>query len=342
MFLNERAVAQDSLVSHRKQKIEEGTSIDSKASNSLQRWGSGEIPPQTGKQVVVTGATGGLGYEIALALAQGCADVIIAGRNEPEGREVAARIRVLAPKALVRFEKLDLADLASVTAFARRLGAVGRPLDLLVNNAGVMALPTRRVTADGFEMQLGTNYLGHFALTGLLLPLLRASRHPRVVQVSSLAHRFGQIRFDDLHGERGYRPWEAYSQSKLATLLFARELQRRSNAYRWGLLSYAVHPGYAQTNLFANGPGARSVLAMLHRSLGRAVSQSAADGAQPALYAAVSASAQPGGFYGPDGLFELAGRPAHAHVSSRARDVAVARRLWEVSEELTGVRWPAE
>ena len=292
--------------------------------------------------MVVTGATGGLGYEIALGLAQGCADVVVAGRNEAKGREAAAKIRVLAPKALVRFEKLDLADLASVSAFARRIAAVGRPLDLLVNNAGVMALPLRRVTADGFEMQLGTNYLGHFALTGLLLPLLRASRRPRVVQVSSLAHRFGQIRFDNLHGELSYRPWTAYSQSKLATLLFARELQRRSDKNGWGLLSSAVHPGYAQTSLFANGLGARSVFALLHRSLGRVVSQSAAEGAQPALFAAVSASAQPGGFYGPDGLFELTGRPAHASVASRARDVAVVRRLWEVSEELTGVRWSAE
>jgi NAD(P)-dependent dehydrogenase (short-subunit alcohol dehydrogenase family) len=330
------------LASHRKQKIEEGTSIDTKEKSSLAEWGAEEIPPQTGKQVVVTGATGGLGYEIALGLARRCADVVLAGRNEPRGRDAAAKIRTLAPKALVRFEKLDLADLASVAAFARRIGAVGRPLDLLVNNAGVMALPTRRVTEDGFEMQLGTNYLGHFALTGLLLPLLRACRNPRVVQVSSLAHRFGQISFDNLHGEQHYHPWAAYSQSKLATLMFARELQRRSNTRGWRLQSFAVHPGLAQTNLFANGPGARSLLTFLQRSIGRAVSQSAVDGAKPALFAAVSPTAQPGGFYGPDGLFELAGRPAHAHVASRARDVDVARRLWEVSEELTGIRWPAE
>jgi NAD(P)-dependent dehydrogenase (short-subunit alcohol dehydrogenase family) len=291
---------------------------------------------------VVTGATGGLGYEIALALAQGCADVVVAARNEARGREAAAKIRILAPRALVRFEKLDLAELASVSAFARRLAALDRPLDLLVNSAGVMGLPRRRVTADGFEMQLGTNYLGHFALTGLLLPLLRASRRPRVVQVSSLAHRFGHIRFDNLNGERRYRPWQAYLQSKLATVLFARELQRRSDRHHWGLLSSAVHPGCAQTNLFANSLGRGSVLALLYKSLGRMVSQSAADGAQPALFAAVSDSAAPGGFYGPDGLFEFSGRPAHAHVASRARDVDVARRLWEVSEELTGVRWPAE
>jgi len=342
LFLNERAVKQVSLASHRKQKIEEGTSIDTKAKTTLQGWSASEIPPQTGKQVVVTGATGGLGYEVALGLAQGCADVVLAGRNEAKGREAAAKIRDLAPKALVRFEQLDLGDLESVAAFARRVCTVGRPLDLLVNNAGVMALPVRRVTADGFEMQLGTNYLGHFALTGLLLPLLRASRNARVVQVSSLAHRFGQISFDNLHGERRYHPWAAYSQSKLATLLFARELQRRSDGRGWGLRSFAVHPGYAQTNLFANGLGRGGVLGLLHRSLGRMMSQSAADGARPALFAAVSESAQPGGFYGPDGLFELAGRPAHAHVAGRARDVEVARRLWEVSEELTGVRWPAE
>ena len=290
--------------------------------------------------MVVTGATGGLGYEIALGLAQGCADVVVAGRNEAKGREAAAKIRVLAPKALVRFEKLDLADLASVSAFARRIAAVGRPLDLLVNNAGVMALPLRRVTADGFEMQLGTNYLGHFALTGLLLPLLRASRRPRVVQVSSLAHRFGQIRFDNLHGELSYRPWTAYSQSKLATLLFARELQRRSDKNGWGLLSSAVHPGYAQTSLFANGLGARSVFALLHRSLGRVVSQSAAEGAQPALFAAVSASAQPGGFYGPSGSLERSGPPGLARIGERARDLDASQRLWEVAEQLSGLYWP--
>ena len=291
---------------------------------------------------MVTGAASGLGYEIALALAQGCADVIVAGRNEGKGREAVAKIRTLAPGALVRFEKLDLADLGSVAAFAGRLRANGRPVDLLVNNAGVMALPKRRLTADGFEMQLGINYLGHFALTGLMLPLLRESRSPRVVQMSSRAHRYGKIRFDDLHGERRYRPWAAYFQSKLATLLFARELQRRSDAHGWGLLSSAVHPGFAQTGLVENGPGARGLLARLSRSLGRVVSQSAADGALPALFAAASTDAQPGGFYGPGGLLELAGPPAAAYVSRRARDRAVARQLWQVSEQLTGVKWASD
>lgn len=308
----------------------------------LHEWGVNEIPPQTGRLAVVTGATGGLGYEIALALAQGCADVIVAARNESKGREAAANIRSLAPGALVRFEKLDLAEQASVAGFARRLLTAGRPLDLLVNNAGVMALPKRRITADGFEMQFATNYLGHFALTGLLLPLLRLSRRPRVVQVSSLAHRLGKIRFDNLHGERRYRPWPAYFQSKLAILLFAHELQRQSDALGWGVLSNAVHPGYAQTDLFADGMGAWNVLSLLSRSLGRLVSQSAADGAQSALFAAASAGAQPGGFYGPGGLLELTGRVAEAHVSTQARDQVVARKLWQVSEQLTGVQWPTD
>jgi len=317
-------------------------SINIQEHMSLQGWQPGNLPPQAGKLAVVTGAASGLGYEIALALAQGCADVIVAGRNEAKGCEAVGKFRMLAPKALVRFERLDLANLASVSDFAGRLGTAGRPVDLLVNNAGVMALPKRLVTADGFEMQLGTNYLGHFALTGLLLPLLRLSRGPRVVQVSSLAHRYGQIRFDDLQGERRYRPWAAYFQSKLASLLFACELQRRSDAHRWGLLSSAVHPGFAQTGLYANGLGARSLLSRLSRSLGKMVSQSAADGALPALFALASADAQPGGFYGPGGLFEFAGPPAAAYVFRRARDQAVARKLWQVAEQLTGVKWPAD
>jgi NAD(P)-dependent dehydrogenase (short-subunit alcohol dehydrogenase family) len=289
--------------------------------------------------VVVTGGSGGLGFATALALAQGCADVIVGARNESRGREAAARIRAQAPAALIRFEKLDVADLASVTAFARRLRSIGHPLDLLVNNAGVMAIPERQLSVDGFEMQLATNYLGHFALTSALLPLMRLSRSPRVVQVSSLAHRFGKIRFDDLDGERRYGPWSAYCQSKLATLLFARQLQRQSDARNWGLRSSAAHPGYAQTNLVNDGPGARSLVARLSRTLGRLVSQSAAEGAQPIVFAATSEVAEPGGFYGPGGMLELSGAPAAAYVSARARDDETARRLWEVSQELTGAQW---
>lgn len=326
----------------RGQKIEEDRPINiQEHMSSIGQIGS-NIPPQAGKLAVVTGATGGLGYEIALALAQGCADVIIAGRNDAKGRGAAGKIRTLAPKALVRFEKLDLASLKSIATFAERLAGAGRAVDLLVNNAGVMALPKRRITPDGFEMQFGTNYLGHFALTGRLLPLLCRSRSPRVVQVSSLAHHFGKIRFDDLHGESVYSPWGAYSQSKLATLLFARELQWQSDAHGWGLLSSAVHPGCAKTDLYANGPGTRSLSTFLHRLLGRVVTQSAAEGAQPALFAVSSAHIEPGGYYGPGGMLGLNGHPVAAQASKRASDQAVARRLWQVSEQMTGVRWSAE
>jgi len=307
---------------------------------SLRGSTGGAIPPHLGRQVVVTGATSGLGYETALGLAQDCADVILAGRNEYRGRETAARIRSLAPRALIRFEKLDLADLASVSGFAARLRALGRPLDLLVNNAGVMALPVRRLTVDGFEMQMAVNYLGHFALTAQLMPLLGLSRSPRVVHVSSLAHRFGKICFDNLHGERCYGPWQAYSQSKLAVLLFARELQRRSDEHAWSLLSNAVHPGYARTALLANGPGSSSAVALLSRSLGRVFSQSAARGAQSALFAAGSDTVKPGAYYGPGGLLEFAGPPAEAYIPPLARQRDLAARLWQVSQQLTGVDWP--
>jgi NAD(P)-dependent dehydrogenase (short-subunit alcohol dehydrogenase family) len=306
---------------------------------SLRESGRADIAAQTGRLVVVTGASGGLGFATALALAQGGADVIVGARNESRGREAAARIRAQAPDALVRFEKLDVADLASVSAFARRLRSIGHPLDLLVNNAGVMALPERQLSVDGFEMQLATNYLGHYALTSALLPLMRLSRSPRVVQVSSLAHRLGKIRFDDLHGEHRYGPWPAYFQSKLATLMFARQLQRQSDARKWGLRSSAAHPGYAQTNLVSNGLGPRSLVARLSRTLGRLVSQSAAQGAQPVVFAAASEIVEPGGFYGPGGMMELSGAPAAAYVSARARDEQTARRLWEVSQELTGAQW---
>jgi NAD(P)-dependent dehydrogenase (short-subunit alcohol dehydrogenase family) len=325
-----------------KQEIEEDTEINIQEQMSLEGWSATKMPAQTGRLAVVTGATGGLGYETALGLARGCADVIIAGRNEAKGRGAADKIRSLAPKSLVRFEKLDLADLRSVSAFAARLAAAGRPVDMLINNAGVMALPVRELTVDSFEMQFGTNHLGHFALTAQLLPLLRVSKAPRVVQVSSLAYRVGKIRFEDIHSAHSYGPWESYAQSKLAGVLFAGELQRRSDENGWSLVSTAVHPGYARTDLVANGPGARSAIALVSRSLGRIVSQSAASGAQPALFAASSPGAQPGGFYGPGGLFGIAGAPVAALLSERGRDMDVARKLWHVSEEMTGVEWAVD
>ena len=324
------------------QKIVEEKAIDTKGKFALEGWITSDVSPHAGRFGIVTGGGSGLGYEIALALARECIDVIIAEFDEGKGRAAAAKIRSMAPKTLVRFEKLDLADLSSVRAFAGRMASAGRALDLLVNNAGLMALPKRSVTADGFEMQFGTNYLGHFALTMQLLPLLRMSKSPRVVQVSSLAYRYGKIRFDNLQAQRSYKPWAAYCQSKLALVLFARELQWRSDARSWGLLSSAVHPGYAQTELIADSRGAKRLLSNLSRTLGKIISQSAADGALPALFAATSEEALPGGFYGPGGPFELTGPPVAAILSEQAQDEAIARHLWQVSEQLTGVKSPTE
>ena len=224
-------------------------------SSRSQDWPANKIPPQAGRLAVVTGAANGLGYEIARALVKECVDVIIADENEQEGHEAVRKIRPLAPHALVRFEWLDVANLNSVSAFACRLAREGRALDLLINAAALIALPERRVTADGFEMQFVANYLGHFALTALLLPLLIRSSQPRTVQISSLVYRFGAIRFDDLQGKRKYKPWAAYFQSKLAMILFALELQRQSDAHGWGLMSSAVHPGFPQTELVAEWSG---------------------------------------------------------------------------------------
>ncbi len=207
-------------------------------------------------------------------------------------------------------------------------------LDLLINNAGVMALPRRQSTADGFELQFGTNHLGHFALTARLMPLLRRASGPRVVSVSSLAHRTGFIDFDDLQGARVYSPWKAYGQSKLATLMFALELQRRNDAAGWNLISNAAHPGFARTGLFASGPG--GLLSLATDFAAPFFGHSAADGAQPILFAAASPEAKPGAYYGPGGIGELRGAPAPALVMPQARDAAAAAKLWDVSEKLAG------
>ncbi len=298
-------------------------------------WAIADIPPQSGRLAIVTGATGGLGYATAFALARAGAEVVIAARNPAKAATALAAIG--SPN--VTYAPLDLASLASVAAFAAR---VTRPLDLLVNNAGVMALPTRCTTEDGFELQFGTNYLGHFALAAHLLPHLRAAPHPRVVSLASLAHRRGRIDFEDLQGARNYRPWKAYSQSKLAMLLFARELQRRSDAADWGLASFAAHPGWARTDLVANGPASRGVAALVSQFAALAAPlfiQSAAAGALPILYAATSPDAQPGAYYGPDGAGEIRGHPSLSKLSPAAQDAATAAKLWAVSEQVTGVRF---
>lgn len=304
----------------------------------MTRWTAHDIPPLTGRLAVVTG-TGGLGYEAALALAKAGARVVLAGRNPDKGKASINAILAQAPGADVRFDMLNLASLASVAAFATKLDDRETQLDLLINNAGVMVPPQRQTTADGFELQLGTNHLGHFALTAGLLPLLRRASAARVVTLSSIAARGGRIDFADLQAVRTYRPMQAYRQSKLACLMFARELQRRSMAGGWGVTSIAAHPGIARTDLFRNGPGEASMIARA-TSVMWFLFQPVWQGALPILYAATSPQAQAGGYYGPDALGETRGYPSPAAVPPAALDQAIATRLWSASEALTGVSFP--
>ncbi|WP_115560951.1 oxidoreductase [Xanthomonas arboricola] len=304
-------------------------------------WTLADLPPQRAKVAVITGASvGGLGYETALALAGAGASVVLTARNADKGDAARQALLAVHPHATVRVETLDLAHLASVHAFVERLGARQQWLDLLINNAGVMAPPQRQTTADGMELQFGSNYLGHFALTAQLLPLLRAAAAPRVVNLSSLAHRSARIDFDDLQTARPYRPWKAYGQSKLAMLIFSMELQRRSDAQGWGVRVIAAHPGLARTALIANGPaagGRRTAIGAATALLGPYISHSAAAGTLPTLYAATDPQAQGGGYYGPDGLFELKGAPGPATIARQVQDRQVATRLWETSCTLADV-----
>lgn len=301
-------------------------------------WTAADIPSLRGRAAVVTG-TGGLGYETALALARAGAEVVVAGRNPDRGEAAVAAIGRQAPQARARFEAVDLASLASVAEFAERLLQRAAPLDLLINNAGVMAPPTRRTSADGLELQFATNYLSHFALTARLLPLLRQAERPRVVNVSSLAHRRGRLDFADLQSVRRYRPFQAYSDSKFAQLVFTLELQRRSAAHGWGLLSLAAHPGVATTELVANGPGVGSLSSRIIGLMQPLFSQPAAAGALPTLYAAAAPDVAGGGYYGPDGFSEMKGAPAPARLAAAVQQPQLAARLWAVSEELAGVRF---
>jgi NAD(P)-dependent dehydrogenase (short-subunit alcohol dehydrogenase family) len=297
-------------------------------------WTTSDIPLQSGRSAMITGA-GGLGYEMALALARAGADVTLLGRTLDKGTRAIKSIRAAVPSANIRFELLDLASLASIQAFGARMTAERHSVDLLINNAGVMAPPERRVTADGYELQFGTNYLGHFALTAQLWPLLRRGNNPRVTHVSSISHRSGAIDFDNLRSEHRYKPMAAYAQSKLANLMFSLELQRRSAAAGWGVTSNAAHPGAARTELIANGSGPRSVQVFMSRLLGPLIFHSAANGALPILFAATSADAEPGGYYGPDGFMELKGSSKAAVIAPQARDLEAARRLWDVSVNLS-------
>jgi len=302
----------------------------------MKYWTIENMSSQADKLAVITGATGGLGFETALALAGAGAEVILSGRNAVKGQDALRRIRAAHPQARLRFEPMDLANLASVYDFARRLKADDRRIDILINNAGVMALATRQITTDGFEMQLGTNYLGHFALTAALLPLLHGSR---VISLSSIAHRRGRIDFDDLQGAKKYSAWKTYAQSKLAMLMFALELQRRSDANGWDIVSMATHPGWARTDLIANGPGTGGILGVLIRLIMPLFSHSATEGALPILFAATAPEARSAGYYGPIGFQEMTGPLGVAQIMPQANDATVAARLWDISTKLTGVNW---
>ncbi len=300
------------------------------------KWTTEQIPDQTGRTAVVTGANSGLGLVCARELARAGASVVLACRSAERGAAALEAISRAAPGAQLELASLDLGSLASVEAFAERFRSTHDGFDLLFNNAGVMA-PPRRLTADGFELQLGTNLLGHFALTGRLLGALEGRADARVVTLSSIAHRTGRIDFEDLQSERRYSRWRAYGQSKLADLLFALELDRRLRAARSTVKSLAAHPGYAATNLqSAAVPTADRLVMVVTNAL---LAQSADRGALPPLYAATEPDLEGGLYIGPDGPGEFRGSPRPVSPNRAARDEAVAARLWAVSEELTGVRF---
>jgi NAD(P)-dependent dehydrogenase (short-subunit alcohol dehydrogenase family) len=304
----------------------------------MSRWTTADLPDLHAKTAVVTGANSGLGYQTALALAGAGATVVLACRNQAKGEEALSRVRETHPASRAELASLDLADLSSVRAFASAFAETHDGLDILVNNAGVMAIPHRR-TADGFEMQFGTNHLGHFALTGLLLPSLLARPAPRVVTVSSIMHVIGRINFRDLQHERMYSKWMAYGEAKLANLLFAFELDRRARAAGLDLTSAAAHPGYASTNLQTAGPlmAGNAARARGMEVLNRVIGQSDAAGALPTLFAATADGVRGGQFFGPD--LVLRGGPARSPSMPWAHSRRVASRLWDVSQELTGVTY---
>jgi NAD(P)-dependent dehydrogenase (short-subunit alcohol dehydrogenase family) len=304
------------------------------------------VPDLAGQLTVVTGANSGVGLGLATRLAAAGAEVIMAIRNHAKGERAVAQIRATVPDAKLTIKQLDLASLASVAALGEELNAEGRPIDILVNNAAVIAHRERDTTVDGFEMQLATNHLGHFALTGHLLPLLRAAPSPRAVTISAMAARGGQIRFEDLHFGGGYSPMRAYSQSKLANLIFARELNRRSRQAGWGVLSNAAHPGMSKPDLqlreqAGTKPSRDERFLKWSVRLTPFMWQEIDEGIKPALYAATSPHAEGGAFYGPHGLFEAAGGGVQeAKTPAHAKNAEAARQLWEISEQLTGVKYP--
>ncbi|MGW6719597.1 oxidoreductase [Streptomyces sp. NPDC054995] len=301
-----------------------------------QHWTAEQIPDQTGRVSVVTGANSGLGLATARALAHRGGHVILAVRDEEKGRRAAADITGGRQGALVEVRRLDLADLDSVRAFSEGLHAERSWLDVLVNNAGVMA-PPRSTSAQGHELQFACNHLGHFALTGLLLDLLAKGLDPRVVTVTSVNHRKAQLDFDDLNGEHAYRPMTFYDRSKLANAAFGHELHRRLAASGSPVRSVLAHPGYTATHLQTSGP--TGLVKVLFGTVLRPLAQRPDAGALPQLYAATAPGVRGGELIGPDGRGELRGGPTRVPLAATATDAGTGRRLWEVSEQLTDVRF---
>jgi NAD(P)-dependent dehydrogenase (short-subunit alcohol dehydrogenase family) len=299
------------------------------------KWTAADVPDQSGRVAIVTGANSGLGYDTAAVLADKGAHVVLAVRNLDKGNEAADRIKKASPNGVVSLQKLDLTSLDSVREAADELRAAYPRIDLLINNAGVMYVPTRETTKDGFEMQFGTNHLGHFALTGQLLDNLLPVEGSRVVTISSVGHRImARIHFDDPHLERKYNRVEAYGQSKLANLLFTYELQRRLKAKGTPTFALAAHPGFSDTELMRHLPG------FIPDFFWRPFTQPADMGALPTLRAATDPGAQGGQYYGPDGIGESTGHPKVVKSSAQSHNEDIQRRLWTMSEELTGVTYP--
>lgn len=297
-------------------------------------WTVADIPNQAGKRAVVTGANSGLGFQTARALARSGAEVVMACRSIERGETALGRIKAELPTARVAVRQLDTSSTASVKKFAAELVAEGAPLDILVNNAGIMALPRRGVSEDGWELQLATNYLGHYSLTGLLLPVLLRARSPRVISISSNAHKRGKFYWGDIQMESNYSDWGSYQQSKLAMLVYARELQRQNDLHGGTMVSVAAHPGLSTTGINRDTTGmAKIMIPIIFRLLG----QNDAEGALPQLHAATAPDVQPGGYYGPSGWQEFKGAPAPAQVAKQAEDAAAGPRLWSLSEKITGV-----
>lgn len=302
-------------------------------------WKASDLPDQTGRTSIVTGANSGLGRVVTESLAKAGAEVVLAVRNTRSGEEAARAITNEVPNARLHVEELDLASLASVRAFSARIVQRHPRIDVLINNAGLVVLGPRRTTSDGFELHLGTNFLGHFALTGLLLPSITEGKQPRIVSLSSITHKTAHLDFDDLMSERGYDAAQAYGESKLATTTFGLELDRRLRASRSPVISVIAHPGVSRSNLTPRAYEHRGRAGRMIARVLLLATQSTGRGALPELYAATAPDVHGGQFFGPAGRREVMGRVTEVHASAEAADLQVGQKLWEAGEHLTRVTY---